>query len=98
MPLRYLLILKEARSIILKMAFTAKDPRYHAYYNKKIKRLSRFVIKEGSYNCKFFNIHIGMGQEVVTILLFVGTIVGIFIIIYRASQSVIEVVTFKGRC
>jgi hypothetical protein len=29
MPLKYL-ILKEALSIILKMAFPAKDPRYHA--------------------------------------------------------------------
>jgi hypothetical protein len=98
MPLRYLLILKEARSIILKMAFPAKDPRYHAYYNKKINRLSRLVIKEASYNCKFFNIYIGMGQKIIITLLFAGTIVGIFIIIYQASQSVIEVVTLKGRC
>jgi len=36
-----------------------------------------------------------MGQKIVT-LLFAGTInVGIFIIIYQALQSVIEVVTFK---
>jgi hypothetical protein len=43
------------------MAFPAKDPRYHAYYNKKINRLGWLVIKEASYNCKFFNIYIGMG-------------------------------------
>jgi len=71
------------------MAFLAKDPRYHA--------LNWLVIKEASDNCKFFNIFIGMGQKIVT-LLFAGTInVGIFIIIYQALQSVIEVVTFKGR-
>jgi len=79
------------------MAFLAKDPRYHAYYSKKINRLNWLVIKEASDNCKFFNIFIGMGQKIVT-LLFAGTInVGIFIIIYQALQSVIEVVTFKGR-
>jgi hypothetical protein len=98
MPLRYLLILKEVRLIILKMAFLAKDPRYRAYYNKKINRLSRLVIKEASYNGKFFNIYIGMGQKIIITLLFAGTIVGIFIIIYQASQSVIEIVTLKGRC
>jgi hypothetical protein len=38
-----------------------------------------------------------MGQKIVIILLFAGTIVGIFIIIYQASQSVIEVVTLKGK-
>jgi hypothetical protein len=61
MPLRYLLILKEARSIILKMAFLAKDPRYHVYYNKNINKFSRLVIKEANDNCKFYNIYIGMG-------------------------------------
>jgi hypothetical protein len=77
---------------------SAKDPRYHAYYNKKINRLSWFVIKEASDNCKFFNIYIGMGQKIVITLLFAGTIVGTFIIIYQASQSIIEVVILKGRC
>ncbi len=75
----------------------AKDPRYHVDYNKKINRLSWLVIKEASDNCNFFNIYIGMGQKIVIILLFAGTIVGIFIIIYQASQSVIEVVTLKGK-
>jgi hypothetical protein len=40
----------------------------------------------------------GMGQKIVITFLFAGTIVGIFIIIYQALQSVIEVVTRKGRC
>jgi len=31
-------------------------------------------------------------------LLFAGTIVGIFIIIYQASQSILEIVTLKERC
>jgi hypothetical protein len=43
------------------MAFPIKDSRYHAYYNKKIDRLSWLVIKEASDNCKFFNIYISMG-------------------------------------
>jgi hypothetical protein len=43
------------------MAFPTKDPRYHAYYNKKIDRLSWLVIKEANDNCKLFYIYIGMG-------------------------------------
>jgi len=66
------------------MAFLAKDPRYHAYYNKKINRFNWLVIKEASDNYKLFNIYIGMGHKIVITLLFVGTIVGIFIIIYQA--------------
>jgi hypothetical protein len=80
------------------MAFPAKDPRYHAYYNTKINRLSQLVLKEANDNCKFFNIYIGMGQKVVITLLFVGRTISIFIIIYQASQFVIEIVTLKGRC
>jgi hypothetical protein len=79
------------------MAFPAKDPRYHAYYNKNINRLSQLIIKEANDNVNFL-VFIGMGQKIVITLLFVGIIVGIFIIIYQASQSIIEVVTFKGRC
>jgi len=80
------------------MAFPTKDPRYHSYYNKKINRLSWLVIKEVSDNCKLFNIYIGMRQKIVITFFYAGTIVGIFIIIYQTSQSVIEVVTLKGRC
>jgi hypothetical protein len=36
-----------------------------------------------------------MGQKIIITLLFAGTIVGILIIIYQSSQSVIEVVTLK---
>jgi hypothetical protein len=43
------------------MAFPAKDPRYHVYYNKKINGRNRLVIKETSDNCKLFNIYVGMG-------------------------------------
>jgi hypothetical protein len=80
------------------MAFPTKDPRYHAYYNKKINRFSWLVIKEASDNCNLKNIYIGMGQKIIITLLFARTIVGIFIIIYQALQSIIEVVTLKGRC
>jgi hypothetical protein len=38
----------QSSNSFLKMAFLVKDPRYHAYYNKKINRLSRLVIKEVS--------------------------------------------------
>jgi hypothetical protein len=71
------------------MAFPTKDPRYHAYYNNKINRLSQLVIKEANDNCKFFNIYIGMVHNIIITLLFARIIVGIFIIIYQASQSII---------
>jgi hypothetical protein len=38
-----------------------------------------------------------MGQKIVIIHLFVGIIVGIFIIIYQTSWSIIQVVTFFHR-
>jgi hypothetical protein len=64
----------------------------------------KWYTKHTRHCCKIFCnnpmdfFYVGMRQKIVITLLFAGTIVGIFIIIYQASQSVIEVVTLKGRC
>jgi hypothetical protein len=72
------------------MGFPTKDPRYRAYYNKKINRFSQLVIKETSDNCNFKNIFIYRYANIRSFitLLFGRTIVDIFIIIYQASQFV----------